>query len=374
MITYGEIEEAFIDCYKKKKKTPVAERFVMGGYHTKLLRLTDDINSRTYTPLPSTVFYINDPKTREIFAADFRDRIIHHLIIRELMPLFQSYFIPTSFSCMPGRGTLAAVFMMSKFLEEAVQRGWWVMKMDIQSFFMGIRKSVLADRLEEFIRREYQNQRKLEDLVWLSRVITLLDPTSNSHIIGTRQSLPPGKSLFDLPSDFGLPIGNYSSQVFANFFLTPLDYYIMKKLGLWMYGRYVDDFLMFGSREILKEVAPKIREFAWEELGLIVSPSKFYLQPSCHGVKFVGSFIMPGRIYAGNRVRGELEKVLHQKKPTLETAQHFQAVVNSYLGLFSHYSSFNIRHELLSDLSSSWRTYFEVDENYKKINLKTLIM
>ena len=71
---------------------------------------------------------------------------------------------------------------------------------------------------------------------------------------------------------------------------------------------------------------------------------------------------------------GELEKVLHQKKPTLETAQHFQAVVNSYLGLLSHYSSFNIRHELLSDLSSSWRTYFEVDENYKKINLKTLIM
>ena len=70
--------------------------------------------------------------------------------------------------------------MMSKFLEEAVQRGWWVMKMDIQSFFMGIRKSVLADRLEDFIRREYQNQRKLEDLVWLSRVITLLDPTSNS--------------------------------------------------------------------------------------------------------------------------------------------------------------------------------------------------
>ena len=101
-------------------------------------------------------------------------------------------------------------------------------------------------------------------------------------------------------------------------------------------------FLVFGPREILKEVAPKIREFAWEELGLIVSPSKFYLQPSCHGVKFVGSFIMPGRIYAGNRVRGKLEKVLHQKKPTLETAQHFQAVVNSYLGLFSHTTHLSI--------------------------------
>jgi hypothetical protein len=374
MITYGEIEKAFIDCYKKKKKTPGAEKFIMGGYHSKLLRLTDDINFRTYKPLPSTVFYIRDPKPREIFAADFRDRIIHHLIIRELMPLFQDYFIPTSFSCMPGRGTLVAVFMMSKFLEEAVQRGWWVMKMDIQSFFMSIRKSILAKRLEKFIREGYRDQRKLEDLVWLTRVITLLDPTSESHIIGTRQYLPPGKSLFDLPPDFGLPIGNYSSQVFANFFMTTLDYYVMKELGLEMYGRYVDDFLMFGPREKLIEVAPKIREFAWEELGLVVSPSKFYLQPSRHGVKFVGSFIMPGRIYAGNRVRGELEKILHQKKPELDTLHHYQSVVNSYLGLLSHHASYNIRHELLSDLSSSWRTYFEVDENYKKINLKTLIV
>jgi hypothetical protein len=95
---------------------------------------------------------------------------------------------------------------------------------------------------------------------------------------------------------------------------------------------------------------------------------RYLVNLSYDGSKFYGYQIQKGK----KTVEGELEKVLHQKKPTLETAQHFQTVVNSYLGLLSHHSSFNIWHELLSDLSSSWRTYFEVDENYKKINLKTL--
>ena len=155
MFTYNEIYEAYLDCYKNKKKSPGAILFRENLYNN-IRILTDEINNYTYTPLPSTAFVITDPKLREVFAADFRDRVIHHLIINELLPYFEEYFIEDSFSCMPRRGTLFGVQKMASYMENC-QEGWYVMKMDVKSFFMGIRKSLLSDRLDDFICERYTN-------------------------------------------------------------------------------------------------------------------------------------------------------------------------------------------------------------------------
>ncbi|MBP3732280.1 MAG: RNA-directed DNA polymerase [Bacilli bacterium] len=361
--------KAYLECYKNKKKSPGAMEFLF-NYQKNIRKLLYEVNSRTYTPSLSTVFIIKDPKIREVFAAHFRDRIIHHLLIKELLPLFQEYFIENSFSCMPGRGTLAGVLKMAEYMD-IVPKDWYVMKMDVSSFFMGIRKSWLASRLESFIRENYRDKRKLEDLVWLCNIIVLTDPTQNCIRVGEYIELPPGKSLFGLSYDKGLPIGNYSSQMFANFYMTPLDYFITQELGIWWYGRYVDDFIMYGPKEQLLQAAPLIREFARKELDLTISESKFYLQPINHGVKFVGSMIMPGRIYCGNRVRGELEKKIHKEFPDPKRLDHSLSVFNSYLGLIKHYSSYNIRRDLLCNLPNGWDIYFKPSKDYSKLILAT---
>ena len=365
MITYQELYNAYLECYKNKKKSPGAMDFLF-SYQANLRILLKEINERTYRPSPSTVFIITDPKIREVFAADFRDRIIHHLIIKELLPLFEDYFIKESFSCMPGRGTLYGIQTMAQMLDKCPS-DWYVMKMDIASFFMNIRKSWLRDALESFIKAKYKNSRKLEDLVWLVSTIVMNDPTKNCIRVGDLELikiLPKHKSLFFLPLDFGLPIGNYSSQMFANFYMTALDYYVKYELGIDMYGRYVDDFLMFGEKDYLLSCAPKIRTFTKERLGLEVSKDKFYFQPVNHGVKFLGSMIMPGRIYCGNRVRGEFEKALYKEYPDLDSAL---SSFNSYLGLIRHYSSYNIRERIMSDLPNGWNMYFVPSKDYTKL-------
>lgn len=354
MFTYQEVLDAFKDCYKSKKNTQAAQEFIFGGYIPKLMSLTDAINNHTYQPSPSTVFIICDPKIREVFAAAFIDRIVHHLIVRELLPLFLQYFVKDTYSCLPTRGTLAAVMAAEEYINRAslIDRDWYVMKMDVKSFFMSIRKSLLAERLVGFIKENYHNQRKLEDLIWLVRLIILSDPTVGCIRKGDPslvKALPQEKSLFFLPPDKGLPIGNYSSQVFANFYMTPLDWFILFYLGIPMYCRYVDDFIMFGPKKLLLESAPLIYDFAKDNLDLTISKDKFYLQPIRHGVKFIGSMIMPGRVYCGNRVRGRLEEVLFKNTPTEDNIDYLVSAINSYLGLISHYSSYNIRKELLID-------------------------
>ena len=358
MFTEQEVLAAFQDCYKSKRGTEAAQRFIFGGYLQKILALTNAINNHTYRVSPSTVFIIQDPKIREVFAADFVDRIVHHLVVRELMPLFMGYFVRDTYSCLPERGTLAAVMAAEEYINRSVQVGkdWYVMKMDVQSFFMSIRKSLLVERLEAFIRERYKDQRKLEDLIWLVKTITLHDPTVGCIRKGDLRlidELPKEKSLFFLPPDCGLPIGNYSSQVFANFYMTPLDYFILFYLGIPMYCRYVDDFVMFGPKDLLLKAATEIYSFAEENLGLTISKDKFYLQPARHGVKFIGSMVMPGRVYCGNRVRGKLEEVLLKNIPDEDNIDYLVSAVNSYLGLMGHYSSFNIRKELLTDLLPS---------------------
>ena len=368
MFTYNEIYEAYLDCYKNKKNSPGAILFRENLYNN-IKILTDEINNHCYNPLPSTVFVITDPKLREIFAANFRDRIIHHLIIIELLPYFEEYFIQDSFSCMPGRGTLHGIQKMASYMD-LCEKDWYVMKMDVKSFFMGIRKSLLSKRLDDFIISRYTNQRKLDTLRYLVYVTILNDPTENCIKTGNLdlwKILPPEKSLFSLPPDKGLPIGNLSSQMFANFYMTPLDYYIKYTLGITLYGRYVDDFMMYGPKNLLLKSSKLIRNFAQENLDIEISEDKFYFQPYTHGVKFIGSMIKPGRIYCGNRVRGELEKKLHQIFPAQENIETYISSVNSYLGLIKHYSSYNIRKELLSSLPEGWEMYIKPSNDFLKV-------
>ena len=378
MITYSfsyeEVFKAYEDCLRHKRNSPNAIKFMLNS-NENVIQLCDELNNYSYEIGQSIVFIITYPKCREVFAADFKDRIVHHLVINELMPYFEDYFIKESFSCMKGRGTLYGVKTMAKYMQECSNDytiPTYILKMDMQSFFMTIDKELLSEFLDDFIVYNYPNNRKKECLRWLCRKIIMHHPEHNcirQCNIEKWNLLEKGKSLFDTEEGKGLAIGNLTSQMFANFFMTLLDYYIKYALGFKYYGRYVDDFLLYHND---KEYIPKIKSYAKNVLKLNVHPNKIYMQEVKHGVKFIGADIMPNRIYCGNRTIGEfynklLTKYRHYDENKLE---EFVSSVNSYLGYMKHYSTYNMRKEVFnSDLMKEWKDYIIIDKNLLKINI-----
>lgn len=373
--TYDEISDAFDDCLKHKKNTKGAKKFLLDKV-SNLITLTEEINSRTYTIGVSEAFVITDPKIREVFAANFRDRIIHHLVIRELEPYFEKYFIRDTYSCMKGRGTLKGVQELSRQIElysDDYTKPLYLVKMDYMSFFMSIDKALLRDRLDAFIVENYPNNRKKECLRWLCEMIIMHHPEENCIKKGSRKlwrKLPKYKSLFYVPKTKGLAIGNLTSQMFANFYLTPMDIFILSVLGMLIHVRYADDFVDgHDDLEYLKWCVPIIKLFAEQELLLKIHPDKIYIQECHKGVQFVGANIKPHRIYCGNRALSKFYDALNTKYAEFDEnlLEHYISSVNSYLGLIRHFKTYHIRKHYIQSYTKSWKNHITAGKQYTKI-------
>lgn len=185
---------------KGKRNTINALAFDV-DYEYGLLRLWDEIQSATYHPGRSIAFVVNRPVQREIFAADFRDRVVHHLIINQLNPWFERVFIKDSCACRAGKGTHYGIRRATRFIHQCSQghtKDCFVLKLDIQGFFMAIDKGILWVRLREFIEQYYLGV-DLELLLFLCHRVLFNNPTKNCLIKGSRknwQGLPLDKSLF----------------------------------------------------------------------------------------------------------------------------------------------------------------------------------
>ena len=383
-IDLEEIFEAYFECRKNKRKTANALAFE-ADYESRLIELWKDVNSGAYQPGKSIAFIVTEPVQREVFAADFRDRIIHHLIIRKLNPLFEAEFIEDSYSCREGKGVLYGVKRAASFIRDCsqnYQKDCYILKMDIQSFFMSIDKVILFDMLETFIVNKYTGQDKAL-VIDLVRKIVFNCPEKNCHIKGKRSNwdgLPPSKSLFTTGKNKGQPIGNLTSQIFANFYLNVFDKFVKEECNIKYYGRYVDDFIIVHEdKQFLLQLKKKLKAYIYAKLHLHLHPRKIYLQHYSKGVKFIGAVIKPHRVYTGNRTKGNLyakirqfnflfDKYPEQKK---QTADRLVASVNSYLGFMLHYRTFKIRSKILaSQLIPVWQKYVTPDSSMKKIVLK----
>lgn len=383
LIKLEELFAAYFDCRHNKRKTFNALAFE-ADFESRLVQLWKEVNDGTYYPGRSIAFIVNKPVKREIFAADFRDRVIHHLVINKLMPLFEMLFIRDSFSCRVGKGTMYGVNRVEEFIRDCSEnysKDCYVLKMDIQSFFMSIDKNILAKRLREFISKNYHGIDK-EIILRLVEIIVYHCPQDNCLIKGCRKDwagLPKSKSLFYATKHNGLPIGNLSSQVFANFYMDAFDKFVKNELKVEYYGRYVDDFvIVHPDKQFLIDIQPKLKEFMQKKLHLTLHPRKIYLQHYSKGVKFIGAVIKPGRVYIGNRTKGslyqkmkEFNALAERDKNYAEKAEHFVASINSYLGFMIHYSTFNIRHKMIwNNISEKWWKLIYTYADAQKIALK----
>jgi len=323
---FALLAQAYLDCRRTKRNSASALAFE-AMLERNLYVLHSELVAGTYRPGRSICFAITRPRPREVWAAQFRDRVVHHLLYNHIAPRFEAGFVADSCACIPGRGTLYAVRRLEHQVRSVTanwQRQASYLKMDLANFFVSIDKSVLFCQLA----------RRIPEPWWLQLAETVLmhDPRLDVEVRGRRELLalvPPHKSLFNAPSGHGLPIGNLSSQFFANVLLNDFDQWVKHRLRAQHYVRYVDDFiLVHQSPQWLHQARLQIEEWLPQHLHLQANPRKTIQQPVDRGIDFVGQVLKPWRRHTRRRTVSHAIERVHQI-PKAELAP----TANSYFGL-----------------------------------------
>lgn len=351
---------AYYDARKNKRNTVNQLRYEMDFEHN-LYNTYLQLRDRIYEPKASIAFIVFIPVQREVFAADFCDRVVHHLFFNYVNRIFERTYIEDCYSCRKGKGTLYGVKRMYHHIRSCSDnytRPCFILKLDLQGYFMSIDRRILYEKLKSTLEK-YANRRDSDGIRWkdklnyelvmyLAKVIVFNDPVKNYQIKGNKadwDGLPINKSLFHSEEGCGLPIGNLTSQLFSNVYMTCFDHYVKRELGFKHYGRYVDDFYLIDEdKERLKAAIPQMAAYLKDYLRLTIHPKKVYLQQYEKGVLFTGGFVKPHRIYISNRVKERMNKRLDSlRNNKILNLNALRCTVNSYLGIMKHYKSFNIR-------------------------------
>lgn len=343
IFTYKNLYLAYLDCRKTKRNSKSAVEFEF-NLEKNLRYLLLELQSKKYEPGKSICFVVLEPKPREIFAAGFRDRIVHHLLIREILEAGERKFIADSYACRENKGTHQAIKKLKKFLRagKAGKDPLYYLQLDIDGFFMNINKNILEKMVKNTVERQNKPMEWKVEVNWILKKMIRHDPTRNFQINSPPEFfnfIPNRKSLFKQPKEKGLPIGNYTSQFFANLYLNELDQFVKRKLKCKKYLRYVDDFiLLHRSPLVLKNWMREIKDFTQNELGLKISDRKIRMQEVGKGIDFLGYFLKPDYSLARKSVVARFKRKIGRRKQEeiSEKDRSFQSMISSYFGHFSH--------------------------------------
>ncbi len=272
LVSYGNLEKAF----KKAKNGKSSKTYVIQfekNLKENLISLKNELENYTYMPKPLKRFTIRDPKTRIIHASAFRDRVVHHALCNIIEPLFDKKFIYDSYANRKGKGIHSALKRFDYFKRKISINGskinnsdydsmviGYVLKADIRHYFDTIGHDILIKIINRTI--------KDENVIWLIK-----------KILSQHYTAIEGK---------GMPLGNLTSQFFANLYLNDFDYFVKHKLKAKYYIRYVDDFvILHNSKKVLLEYKDKIEKYL-TNLRLELHPNKSKIIPIYKGVNFLG--------------------------------------------------------------------------------------
>jgi hypothetical protein len=294
-----------------------------------LLALAERIRMGTYQPEPGRVFVTERPKFREVHVSAYRDRVVHHLLHALLEPLYEPRLSPYSFACRKGKGTHAAARALQEAMWNVTRHGQvraWALQLDVKSFFPSIHKPTLLAILAPVIDGlpAFSSEPTCLTPKALAERIILHDPARCARRLGPIQRfarVPLHKRLGARGPEHGLPIGNLTSQFFANVYLNPLDGFIQRTLGARAYVRYVDDLvLVHRDREVLEVWEQRLRVFLKERLGLEFH-ERSKLRPVSDGVDFVGYVIRPTYALPRRRVVEAMGEKLDKLEKSIRTLE-----------------------------------------------------
>lgn len=313
-----------------------------------LVKLQKELIERTYTLGKYREFYIYEPKKRLIMAQPFKDRVVQWAIYQVLNPVFAQGYITDSYACIKERGTHKAVKRLHYWLRQVGKKPekYYFLKLDISKYFYRIDHDVLMGILK----------RKIRD----DDMIFLLDKIVNSS--ETNFGLPPGKSpgevkRLDRVSEKGMPVGNLSSQMFANLYLNELDQYCKRTLGIHFYVRYMDDvIILHQDKDQLHEWKRIIDTFLKEKLQLDLN-EKTCIRPITLGVEFCGYKIWNTHIKLRKstalKMKRNLKKLQKEYAAGEVTVEEAKQTISSYLGILKHCDSYSLKRTIFGEYGSS---------------------
>jgi len=314
------LENLFLAWWEFKKGKSSKEDVQMFEFHLEdnLFELRQELEDKTYNHSIYTPFYITDPKLRHIHKASVRDRVLHHSVFRILYPIFDKSFIHHSYSCRIDKGTHKAVSDLEsrvRKLSKNYTKNVFALKCDISKYY----DSIDQERLMGLINAKVDDQ----DTLWLiERIIQSF-------------SKQPRK---------GIPLGNVTSQLFANVYLNELDQFVKHKLKIKHYFRYCDDFIILHeSQDYLRQVMPFIQLFLEKHLLLTLHPRKIILTKLSAGIDFLGYVILPHHRILRTRTKRRMLKKIKTKVADYNNQKlddvGLNQSVQSYLGMLRHCDS-----------------------------------
>ena len=392
-VSRNELYAAYYDCIHKKRQTTNAINFEINETYN-IERLYIELNSMSYTIGKSIVFLLTDQEgnpSREVFAADFRDRVVHHLLYNRLIATFEKYgFIYDNYACRSGKGVLFGAHRCQEQLQHALKDSspseLYILKADFKNCFNTLNKTLIYAEIEKFIIQHMPNDKNMIFNLWLLKLILYHCPQHEGNYICRSKKrswklLKPEKSLFNLDSAHGIAVGNLTSQIFANFYIGLMDYYIKNVLHYRFYGRYVDDFYIIhdNKKQLIDDYYNKICVFA-KTMDMQINTNKLYIQHYTKGVKFIGYMIFHNRMYICNSTKTkifktikDIENVVKQRYPrdidniTLTHAKRILPTWNSYMGMLSHVNGYNIKLKIMNDfpfLINKMKKVFAFDTSF----------
>ncbi|MDD5098463.1 MAG: reverse transcriptase/maturase family protein [Candidatus Pacebacteria bacterium] len=277
--------------------------------------LHKDVVNYEYNHGGYQAFKVSDPKPRTIHKASVRDRLLHRAMYRILYPFFDRTFISDSFSCRNDKGTHSAIRRFNHFghiVSKNNTKTCWVLKCDIRKFFASINQQILLKILRKYIIDE--------------KIIQLLE-----KIIC---------SFYSVRQGVGLPLGNLTSQLFANIYMNEFDQFIKHKMKIKHYIRYADDFVFLSeNKNYLESIIPAIADFLEKELKLSLHPNKVFIETLFSGVDFLGCVNFSNYSVLRNSTKKRMMKRM-KIRPMVKT-------LSSYIGLLSHSNNYKLRNKIL---------------------------
>lgn len=325
------------DEFKKGKQQKPDVMIFERHLEDNIFTLHEELITEKYKHQPYYTFHIYDPKFRIINKATVCDRVVHHLCYEQLEKIFQPTFIYHSYSCQNGKGVHLAVENMSKALRK-ISKNYtvpvWSLKMDMKKFFASVDQKVLLNLLKK----------RITDDSFFNLLETIISAYRSDQGTGR-----------------GMSIGNLTSQIFANIYLSPLDNFAKHVLHEKYYFRYADDFLFLHTdRTRLEEIEKKVIEFALQELHLIVHPNKIIYRKFSQGIDWLGYVLLPHYRVLRTSTKRRMFKKMHQKVEAYNSSSlseyELSQSLQSYLGMMKPCQAHETSQELMN------RVFFEKDQ------------
>ena len=366
---YFELYVSYLEARKGgKRKTFDEHKFELNDFEN-ILMLMKTMLHKKFVPSRGTAHIIYNPVIREIFAAAFRDRVIHHWIYNMIYDWWDKHFIFDSYSCREGKGTLLGIQRLQHHIRSVSYNNTvepYVITLDIQGYFMSLNRKELYKRAAWGLDKQFRGRHGVmyELVKFCLYKIIMDDPVKGVKKKGWPHDwkyLPATKSLFKQPAGVGIVIGNLTSQLLSNIYLDQLDRYVKFTLGYKHYGRYVDDFYIVVPREKLAQAMKDVAaiERFLKRIGLKLHPKKRHVQPASRGVAFLGAVVYPYAIHPGKRLIRNTRKAFRD----YANGKHNEVTLISYVGHMKYMKHYKVLNTICSEVglsSTHWQKFEKI--------------